>query len=274
MPKGLSERIQAMMARGESADSLLNFWEKLQLNPSWRAVEQLWPFLDRAHIPLTKDGCFLAYKGVNTDYTDKHSGKIDNHPGVVNSMPRNQISDDPNVACHYGFHVGAVGYATSFGPRTVVCKVDPADVVCIPYDSGQQKIRVCRYRVVGNHGEPLPSTLLDESLVNVPVDVPEVEGTVVEEKATVTRKNEKDEHVKQQITAKHVHKKVPENESEKVAAKEYEKYDKMNARQLLDVNLMDLRKYATYGLKIVGASKIAGGKTPLVEKIVKVRKKG
>ncbi len=47
----------------------------------------------------------------------------------------------------------------------------------------------------------------------------------------------------------------------------------MDAQKLLEFSLDELRKYATYGLEIVGASKIAGGKTALVGKILKTRGK-
>lgn len=243
IPQELNRRIGEMAAKNEDPASLFNFWEKLQKNPSARSVQQLWPFLNHQGIPLTKEGNLLAYKGVNDDYTDRHTGTVDNSPGAVNEMPRNKISDDPNEGCHFGFHVGALEYAGSFGNRTVVCEVDPADVVCIPYDSSFQKMRVCKYKVIGNHnGELLSDTSheddpyyeeLDEAAAEVQDDVPAAA------KSSVPRK--------------------------------YQKYQKLTMSELLDYSMDDLRRYASQGLKIVGAYKIPGGKVALVAAIMKVR---
>ena len=52
-------------------------------------------------------------------------------------------------------HVGALAYAITFcsggGSRIVICEVDPENVVCVPYDCSQQKMRVCEYKVIGHH---------------------------------------------------------------------------------------------------------------------------
>jgi hypothetical protein len=162
LPKDINERITQMASNGEDPMPLLRFFERLQRNPSFRSVQQLYPFLKHKGIAITKDGCFFAYKGVNADYTDCHTSKISNVPGTVNKMPRNQISDDPQHACHEGFHVGARSHASGYGKRMIVCKVDPEHVVCVPYDSSQQKMRVCEYKVVGNYGDDLPDTITDE----------------------------------------------------------------------------------------------------------------
>ena len=159
VPENLVARMKEMAFKGESPEPLMRFWEKLQKNPSMRSVSQLFEFLNHEGIPILPNGNFLAYKGVKSNYTDAHSGKVDNTPGRINEMPRNKISDDPKEACHYGFHVGALDYARSFSQIVIVCEVDPTDVVCIPYDYNHQKMRVCKYKVVGNHnGELLPST--------------------------------------------------------------------------------------------------------------------
>lgn len=255
VPETIQQRMREMAAEGGDPGPLFRFWERLQKNPSMRSVEQLWPFLQHRGIPLTEDGCFLAYKGVRNDYKDQHTGTCDNSPGQVLEMPRNKISDDPNEACHYGFHVGALEYATTFSQRVVVCKVDPADVVCIPYDHDKQKMRVCRYEVVGNHnGEYLPD------LVQPVEDMPKVFHTDVSgvppaelEKVVDRVKDITEDQVVQS-------KKIP---------REYRKYLAMSAAQLLDCSLQDLRAYAANGLKIVGASKIPGGKAALVSVILK-----
>jgi hypothetical protein len=153
----LSDRMIKMMSKDENPAALMKFWRRLQNNPSMRSVEQLYGFLENKGIPLDAEGYILAYKSINSDYKDHHTGKCDNTVGQVLSMPRNRISDDPNQACHYGYHVGALEYASTFGgsgSRIVICRVDPADVVCVPYDHSMQKVRVCRYEVMSEQERP------------------------------------------------------------------------------------------------------------------------
>lgn len=163
LPKQINLRIISMAAGGKDPTPLFLFYERLQRNPSMRSVEQLYKFLQHTGIPFTTDGCLLAYKGVKNDYTDQHTGKVDNRPGVVNKMARNKISDDPRESCHFGFHVGALTYARTFSQRVIICKVDPEHVVCVPYDHSERKMRVCEYKVIGNYGEILPDDIFDEN---------------------------------------------------------------------------------------------------------------
>lgn len=257
LPLDLNNRIVRMVANGEDPTSFLNFYERLQKNPSWRSVKQLWNFLQHEGIPLTKDGCFLAYKGVKSNYKDAHSGKIDNSPGRTNEMPRNQISDDPNEACHEGFHVGALGYARSFSQRVVICKVDPADVVCVPYDASSQKMRVCRYKVVGNYsGDKLPDTTFDDDTTD------EVQEADVEERVE-EKIHEGDNAVVRNVTS---------TIEKRASKKGFAKFDKLDMAGLMECSIDELRAYAGKGLEITGASKIPGGKTALVTKILEYRK--
>lgn len=175
---GLSARMLKMSEEGRSPKPLMRFWARLQNNPSMRSVNQLWPFLDHKGIPITEDGFFLAYKAVRQDWLDAYSGRILNTVGKTIEMPRNKISDDPKEACHFGLHVGALEYAKNYGPsdrRILICKVDPADVVCVPYDESNMKMRTCKYVVLAEHkdGSHLPSTYMDtKTLAPEPVSAP------------------------------------------------------------------------------------------------------
>lgn len=142
------DKILQSMSRGYPATPLINFLGRLLANPSRRSIQQLYTFLEHKALPITPDGCFLAYKGVTNDYKDVHSRTFNNRPGQTHSMPRQKVDDDFRNGCSYGFHVGSLEYATSWGPRTVVVKVDPADVVSVPTDCSCQKLRTCKYTVV------------------------------------------------------------------------------------------------------------------------------
>lgn len=269
VPEGLSKRALTMATEGKSPEAFFKFWEKLQLNPSWRSVQQLWGFLENVGIPLTDDGDFLAYKAVDKDYLDKYTHKISNVPGQVNKMPRNQISDDPELTCHYGLHVGALAYAQGYygtgdNDKLVVVKVSPENVVCVPVDFSAQKMRVCEYEVLGNYGIQLPSTVFNNDTVTPP---------------TVADFDTSDEAVNDDASLPDDDKLLGEDaEGEAFDSKEdpivdlYGDENKMSTKELYELTLDHLRKYAAHGLKIVGASKIPGGKINLIKRIVKVRK--
>lgn len=275
VPNNINRRLFQMAAEGKDPTSVFNFWERLQKNPSFRSVNQLWDFLQHEGIPLTEDGCFLAYKSVRHDYKDHHSGQFTNSPGTINKMPRNQISDDPNVACHDGFHVGALAYASTFcsgnGARIVIVKVDPMNVVCVPYDCSSQKMRVCEYEVIGHHNgaEEMPSTTMT---------TPEEEDYDEDFDGDGDENSNEDEKEEQPSQGKIVDlmdqetdKGVKPVEPKRKAVKGWAKFDKMGMAELLEQPIHELRWYAGRGLKIVGASKIPGGKAALVSRILEVR---
>ena len=155
--------IRQYVNEGLPTKSLMNFLEKLMQNPSHRSVEQLWSFVERNGLSIDDDGNILFYKVVRNNYKDKHTGTYDNTPGGEPiSCPRNEVSDDPDVACAAGFHVGGWDYSGPTGifktrsdDRVVICKVDPADVVSVPKDANAGKCRICKYTVVGDFVERL-----------------------------------------------------------------------------------------------------------------------
>lgn len=161
----LVTHILQMKNEGFEIDGMLKFLENLLKNPSRRSVEQLYQFLAHRNMPITEDGCFIAYKSVRSDYKDKHSGKFSNTVGTEISCERNMVDDDPRNTCSYGFHVGALKYSGpggefhSSGDKVVLCKVNPADVVAVPADHNAQKLRVCKYIVIDEFKEVLSSSL-------------------------------------------------------------------------------------------------------------------
>lgn len=149
----LATRMIQMLQEGFTIEPLVKFMENLQNNPSYRSVTELYGFLEKNNLPITPDGCFLAYKRVRDDYKDCHSGTMDNSPGMIVEMPRNKVDDNQNNTCSYGLHFCSEGYLKHFGgARTVIVKINPADVVSIPTDYNNSKGRACRYEVIGEVG--------------------------------------------------------------------------------------------------------------------------
>ena len=63
-------------------------------------------------------------------------------------------------------HVGSLEYATTFGSSdriVVIVEVDPADIVSVPSDCEFQKLRTCRYKVVGKYEGPLPTAYVEDT---------------------------------------------------------------------------------------------------------------
>ena len=149
----LTARMLRQLREGFDLKPMARFLENLMQNPSYRAVQDLYSFLEYGKMPITEDGCFLAYKKVRADYKDIRTGTIDNSVGQVVSMMRNGVDEDPNRTCSYGLHVCSFEYlphyASAPDDRVVIPKVNPRDVVAIPKDYNNTKMRVSRYEVVG-----------------------------------------------------------------------------------------------------------------------------
>jgi len=156
LPAHLSERLIALLRENGNIDPFYNFLINLFQNPSFASVEELYGFLEVCNLPITPEGHFLAYKKVAHSYKDLHSGTFDNSVSKVVEMARNEVDDNRNQTCSKGLHVCSYEYLSNFGgtglgdkdDRVVICKVNPKDVVSVPSDYNNQKMRVCSYQVV------------------------------------------------------------------------------------------------------------------------------
>ena len=161
----VSTRILDLVRIDGNFKPLMRFLDRLMSNPSRRSVNELYTFLKHKNMPFTPDGKFLAYKSVRRDWTDHHTGKFSNEVGDTNSMVRNNVCDDAEIGCSYGFHAGSLEYAQSFGgdqAHVVVVEIDPADVVSVPKDCDCQKLRTASYKVVGVYSRALEEPVVDE----------------------------------------------------------------------------------------------------------------
>lgn len=151
----LTKRILTFMRDGFPYEPLLKFFGNLMENPSKRAVDELYDFLEAGELPITEDGCFLAYKNVRSNYMDIHSGTFRNQVGDVCEMPRNRVDEDKERTCSYGLHFCSIQYLPHFsdsdGGHTMIVKINPKDVVAIPADYNNTKGRCSRYEVVAEY---------------------------------------------------------------------------------------------------------------------------
>lgn len=148
----LAERLVRLLDDGFEIDPWLNFMENVMLNPSKDSKDRLFTFLEKNNSPFTEDGHFLAFKRIRENYKDIYTGTMDNSPGQIVTMDRANVNPNINETCSRGLHVAASIYLNSFADasnsKTVVCKVNPRDVVSIPVDYNDTKMRVCRYEVL------------------------------------------------------------------------------------------------------------------------------
>lgn len=163
-------KLLQLMGDGFDIKPLTNFLNNLMKNPSYRAVQELYEFLEKGGIPITEDGHFIVYKKVRGDFKDIYSGTFNNSVGATCEMPRNTVNEDSAQTCSAGLHVCSYSYLPNFGSapnnRIVACKVNPADVVSIPTDYNLSKMRVCKYEVIEDVTEKaLRSDILRESPV-------------------------------------------------------------------------------------------------------------
>lgn len=153
-------KFQLFEELGLKQGALIRFLRNLARNPSRRCVTELYSFMEHGNMPVTEDGCFLAYKAIREDWTDKHTGTFVNKVGRTLTMPRNAVCDDPDEGCSKGFHAGSLSYALGFrnvgaNDRLVIVKINPEHVVSVPKDCSWQKLRTCQYKVIGEYRDPL-----------------------------------------------------------------------------------------------------------------------
>jgi hypothetical protein len=177
--EAITRQILRFVEDGHDFAPLVNFYERIQSNPSDNSRAQLYSWIGAQDdtVTITDAGTMIAYKGVESDGKggfqstkvgtaivdgETINGKIPNYVGAAVEMPRSTVADRPEVACSTGLHVGTFDYATQWSRSGVTLKVevDPADVVSVPNDAGGQKVRVCRYKVLDIVEGPVKDSLV------------------------------------------------------------------------------------------------------------------
>lgn len=155
----LTSQVVRFLRAGEDFGPLVKFYDKVQTNPNEHSREQLFDWLRDRDFSITRDGDFIAYKGLTSDLGSIHrgpgivdgvqmNGSLPNNPGSVIEVARGYVASDSGVGCSTGLHAGTWDYASSFGQRVVEVRINPRDVVSVPTDCSAQKLRTCRYTVI------------------------------------------------------------------------------------------------------------------------------
>lgn len=142
----MQKRVAEARELGLPLEPFEKFLGKLDNNPSFNSRQQLMGFLDACDLPITDAGDFIAYKAVRDDFFDKHSGTVKYAIGSVVEMPRSAVDDNPANTCSHGLHVCSKAYGR-FADRLLIVYVNPADVVSVPNEYNNAKMRVCKLTV-------------------------------------------------------------------------------------------------------------------------------
>ena len=177
LPTALANKVRSIAQEGLPVKLFKKFWDSLQHNPSANSVRQLYDFLAYKELPITEDGCFIAYKGVNRNGYSCHGnlntkvlqgvvdkrGRIENNVGDTIDVLRRDVDDNRDHGCSFGLHVGSLDYAKSFSNgRVLIVKINPAEVVSVPEDCACQKCRVSKYEIIDSFDTEIKSAVCDE----------------------------------------------------------------------------------------------------------------
>ena len=144
-----TELVKAILDAEDSNDELKintykNFWTLMSLNPDEKCRKNLFWFLQRNGLIISKCGFFITYRNVvptkntnekgETIYTDAHSGTTKIEIGKVVTIPREDCDNNSDVTCSKGLHLGARTWLKQnyYGSQGMVCLCNPADVVAVP----------------------------------------------------------------------------------------------------------------------------------------------
>lgn len=151
----LVDRIIKTIRNGSTVQAvkpLIALLSNISRNRAKDLREELYQFLMSGAMPITQDGCFLAYKKVKANFRDCHTGTMDNSPGKLVWQDPSTVDTNRNNHCSRGLHFCSRGYLQHFGnedSKIVVVKVNPRHVYAIPTDYQCQKGRASEYYVVG-----------------------------------------------------------------------------------------------------------------------------
>ena len=162
---GLGDHLLQRLHEGEDWERFARFLANLEENPSARAKDAVFQWVERNGLTITEDGRFLGYKAVQETGLSSHAGPnnfvngvLYGEPGVSYHVPhevgsviskrRGDVDENTKEACSTGLHVGTEKYAKGFAPRLLTVAVNPRDVVSVPDSDLEWKIRVSEYEVI------------------------------------------------------------------------------------------------------------------------------
>lgn len=164
LPPELAERIIKAEQNEDSnlLDTYKNFWTLTSLNPRPEVRRNLFRFLTKWGMVISKSGLFVGYRNADTKikgetpeetiFTDHHSGNTTIRIGHVTSIPIEECDTNNDVECSRGLHLGGTSWLkyNYFGDTGLVCLCNPLDVISVPWAHEEYgKIRTTAYLPIG-----------------------------------------------------------------------------------------------------------------------------
>ena len=143
------ELVQVVLDAEDANDEVLietyrNFWTLMCLNPNEECRHNLYWFLTKWGMKISRSGFFVAYRNVDifnkgttledTVFTDHYSHTFRIKIGEMVTLERDKCDCDSNVSCSKGLHLGGQDWLNKnyFGQQGLVCLCNPAEVVAVP----------------------------------------------------------------------------------------------------------------------------------------------
>ena len=148
-----------------------NFWTLMSLNPDERCRKNLFWFLQKYGMTISRCGFFVGYRNVDKTeeenvFTDHHSHTFKIRIGEMVTMDRDKCDTVQENTCSSGLHIGGKGWLKKnyYGDTGLACLINPADVVAVPPYDNYGKLRTCAYL-------PMDIIHYDETSNVIPLDV-------------------------------------------------------------------------------------------------------
>ena len=148
-----------------------NFWTLMSLNPDERCRKNLFWFLQKYGMTISRCGFFVGYRNVDKTkeenvFTDHHSHTFKIRIGEMVTMDRDKCDTVQENTCSTGLHIGGRGWLKEnyYGDTGLACLINPADVVAVPPYDNYGKLRTCAYL-------PMDIIHYDETSNVIPLDV-------------------------------------------------------------------------------------------------------
>jgi hypothetical protein len=165
MPMNFAEKVMKAESNSDTVklEAYRNFWTLLSLNPDPVVRQNLFKFLEKWGMVITKSGLFVGYRNADiyrestnpsegTIYTDHHSHSTRIMIGRMVTLDRSKCDSDSSVSCSRGLHIGGTSWLQQnyYGGQGLVCLVNPVDVCAVPWqDEEYGKLRTCAYLPIG-----------------------------------------------------------------------------------------------------------------------------
>lgn len=148
-----------------------NFWTLMSLNPDERCRKNLFWFLQKYGMTISRCGFFVGYRNVDKTkeenvFTDHYSYTFKIRIGEMVTMDRDKCDTIQENTCSTGLHIGGRGWLKKnyYGDTGLACLINPADVVAVPPYDNYGKLRTCAYL-------PMDIIHYDETSNVIPLDV-------------------------------------------------------------------------------------------------------